>query len=98
MENTVIDQQTVKRLWLTYKLYGEVSKAKNLNLDTNEYATQCTNDFIEYINRCGENYPHWLDDINTIIENQIRIVGGFIECYDRPVKRDKITNKTRWSL
>ena len=92
------EQQTLKRLWLTYKLYGEVSKGKNTQLDTNQYATDCTNNFIEYINNCSETYPHWLEDINTVIENQIRIVSGFIECYDRPVKRDKITNKTRWSL
>jgi hypothetical protein len=88
----------VKRLWLTYKLYGEVSKGSNQDLDSSAYATTCTLGYLEYVEGCLELYPEWKNNINGVLANQIRILTGFIECYDRPVKRDKLVHKTRWSL
>ncbi len=91
-------EQAVNRLWLTYKLYGEVSKNQFSDYDSDEFATQSTNGFLEYINEMMTTYPAWKDNLANIIENECRIVKGFIECYDRPVKREKITEKTRWSV
>ena len=97
----MINEQTnpyVKRLWLSYKLYCEVARGRDYECDSSEYATKCTLGYLEYVNSCLETYPEWKNNINGVIANQIRILNGFIECYDRPVKRDKIVQKTRWSL
>lgn len=90
-------EKTIKRLWLTYKLYHGV--ANKDGSDSNEYATACTNGYLEYITNMttGENSYDW-GDPNIVIENQIRILNGLINCYDKPVIRDKIVHKTRWSL
>ena len=89
-----LDKST-KRLWMAYKLYHTVA-CRN-GSDSAEYATHCTNGYLEYLNKMvTENGAEW--DIPLAIENQVRILGGFIECYDRPVKRDKVVSKTRWSL
>jgi hypothetical protein len=94
MANTL--EHTIKRLWLTYKLYHTVA-VKN-GSDSKHYATSCTNNFLQYLldTTTGDMAYNW--DIPQAIENQIRILGGMIECYDRPVVKDKITTKTRWSL
>ena len=91
-------ENALKDLWLTYKLYGEVSRAKGVDLDTSEYATNCTNGFLEYVYECSKSYPNWLEDIEGVIRNQIRIYSGFIDIYNKPVKVDKVTQKTRWSV
>ena len=74
--------KSIKRLWLV-----------NRGSDPAEYATITTNEFIEYLEKQKENGYNWHNI--TAIENQIRIVMGFISCYDKPVIRDKLTNKTR---
>lgn len=95
MENI---EKHIKRLWLAYAAYHKASNVKTIGSD--EYATACTNDFIEYLRKCtqdeGPKY-NW-GDWSQAIENQIRILIGFIECYDKPIIRDKVTHKTRWSV
>ena len=85
---------SIRRLWLAYKLYHTVSALDGG--DSSEYAGKCTNSYLEYLNSMIEeqNYD-W--DYALAIENQVRILQGFIECYDRPVKRDPLVHKTRWS-
>lgn len=85
----------IRRLWLTYIAYHRV--AVRNGSDEKEYANICTDNYLEYLDNCAENGYKW-GDKSLPIENQIRILRGFIECYDRPIKRDKITNKSRWSL
>lgn len=84
----------LKRLWLAHVAYHRAS-CKN-GSDPSEYATITTNEFVEYINNQIDNGFNW--HLPTAIENQIRILKGFIECYDKPVVRDKITNKSRWTV
>jgi hypothetical protein len=84
---------SIKRLWLANKAY-HLASCKN-GSDPSEYATITTNEFLDYLEKQKENGYNWHNAI--AIENQIRIIKGFIECYDKPVKRDKFTNKTRWS-
>lgn len=91
-------EQAVNRLWLTYKLYGEVSKNQFSDYDSEQFATDSTNGYLDYIREMMNDYPAWKDNLPNIIENQVRIVKGLCEIYDRPVKRDKLTAKTRWSL
>ena len=88
----------IKRLWLAYRAYHKA--AVRNGSDELAYADACTNDYLDYLRKCTkeEDSPYDWGDWSGPIENQIRIICGFIECYDRPVKRDKITNKTRWSL
>ena len=85
-----------KRLWLTYKLYHKV--AVRNGSDGSQYATESTNGFLEYMENVTSGDTGYMWDIPLAIENQIRILTGFIECYDKPVVRDKITNKTRWTV
>ena len=85
---------SIRRLWMAYKLYHIVGALNDS--DSSEYATRCTNSYIDYLREMIEtNYPDW--DYQAAIENQVRILRGFIECYDRPVIRDKVVYKTRWS-
>lgn len=88
----------IKRLWLAYRAYHRVSVRNGS--DEIEYANACTEGYLDYLHKCTrEEGAAWdWGDWSVPIENQIRILLGFIECYDRPVKRDKITQKTRWSL
>ena|GEM_PF-4126708 len=65
--------------------------------DPSEYATTTTNEYIEYLKTMQQDHGYKWDYL-TAIENQIRIIRGFIDCYDRPIVRDKITNKTRWTV
>ena len=83
--------KSIKRLWLVNRAY-HMASCKN-GSDPAEYATITTNEFIEYLEKQKENGYNWHNI--TAIENQIRIVMGFISCYDKPVIRDKLTNKTR---
>ena len=92
MTNTL--ESSTRRLWLAYKAY-HVASCKN-GSDSSEYATLSTNGYLEYLGLQKENGYDW--HIPTAIENQVRILLGFIECYDRPVKRDKITSKSRWTV
>lgn len=88
--------QSIRRLWLSYKLYYLTSAVREED-DSSEYATNCTNGYLEYLNEMiNVNNADW--DYALAIENQVRILRGFIECYDRPVKKDKVVSKTRWSL
>ena len=85
-------ESAIKNLWLHYKAY-HMASCKN-GSDSSEYATITTNEFIDYLKRQQEeNGYNW--HLPTTIYNQIRILKGFISCYDKPVVRDKITNKTR---
>jgi len=94
MMSTDLDEAT-KRLWLSYKAYHIVS-CRN-GTDSSEYATACTNGYLEYLNTMiTECYEKW--NMVEAIENQIRILRGFIECYDRPVIKDKVVHKTRGSV
>ena len=92
------NSRILKRLFTAYKLYYEVSCKKGSNYDTNELAKQGVGGYITYLESMVEIYPDWLDDIETVIENQIRILRGMSECYDRSVIRDKKTLVTRWSV
>jgi hypothetical protein len=88
----------VRRLWLAYRAYHDVS-CKN-GSDGDEYATASTNGYLEYLyklTKAEDSIYDW-GDWSVAIENHIRILMGFIECYDRPIKRDKITLKTRWTV
>ena len=86
----------MKRLWLTYKAYYMAS-VRDKSIEPSALATKSTKEYMDYlVEQINNNGYNW-DPIGAI-ENQIRILVGFVECYDRPVKRDKITNKTRWSL
>jgi hypothetical protein len=88
------NNQSVRRLWASYKLYHLVSTTNGG--DSSEYATTCTNAFLQYLEEMIVDLKYdW--DYDLAIENQVRILNGFIECYDRPVKRDVVTHKTRWS-
>jgi hypothetical protein len=85
---------SIRRLWASYKLYHLVSAIDGG--DSSDYATVCTNAYLEYLEDMIEQQKYdW--DYTLAIENQIRILNGFIECYDRPVKRDPLVHKTRWS-
>lgn len=85
---------SIRRLWLAYKLYHTVSALDGG--DSSEYASKCTDEYLDYLRSMIEeqNYD-W--DYALAVENQVRILQGFTECYDRPVKRDPLVHKTRWS-
>jgi len=89
MTNTL--ETSIKRLWLANKAY-HLASCRN-GSDPSEYATVTTNEFLEYLEKQKENGYDWFN-VNAI-ENQVRIIKGFISCYDKPVVVDKITNKTR---
>lgn len=89
---------SIKHLWLTYKLYYEKSRGKFSNYDSAELATESTNSYLEYINNMVDIFPEWKDNLDSILQNQVRIIGGMIECYDKPVISEAKTEKTRWSL
>ena len=86
----------IRRLWLTYKAYYMAS-VRDKSIEPSDLATKATKDYMDYLAEQINNNGYNWDPIGAI-ENQIRILVGFVECYDRPVKRDKFTNKTRWSL
>jgi hypothetical protein len=88
----------IRRLWLAYRAYHDAS-CRN-GSDGDEYATASTNGYLEYLYKCtkAEDSVYDWGDWSTPIENQIRILLGFIECYDRPIMRDRNIQKTRWSL
>lgn len=94
------NEQAIKQLWLTYKLYYTVSKAKGSKYDSSALATQAVDGYLDYIKSTSENdvYKRWEQNIACVVTNQIRIVRGLCEVYDKPVVREKITEKTRWSL
>ena len=94
------NEQAIKQLWLTYKLYYTVSKAKGVEYDSSKLATQAVDGYLDYIKSASENevYKHWGQNIVCVVANEIRIVRGLCEIYDKPVVRDKVTEKTRWSL
>lgn len=85
---------SIRRLWLAYKLYHTVSALDGG--DSAVYASICTDEYLDYLRSMIEDQKYdW--DYGLAIENQIRILTGFAECYDRPVKRDPLVHKTRWS-
>jgi len=92
------EKKAIRDLWLTYKLYGECQKVYKKDLDTSKYASECTDGFLEYLAECCKSYPKWKDNIEGVIRNQIRIYMGFVETYNKPIVKDKVTQKTRWSL
>lgn len=92
-----MNSNLTKRLFTAYKLYYEASRGKN-TYDSSELAKQGVDGYIEYLNSMIQIYPDWLDGIDVVIENQIRILRGMSECYDRPVIRDKKTLVTRWTV
>jgi hypothetical protein len=96
--NMTNEQNAIDYLQRVYKAYYLVSKSKNAPMDADKYAKTSTADYVEYIRSCQENHPHW--ETVTVINNQIRILLGLIECYDRPnfKVKPKTSNKTRWSL
>jgi hypothetical protein len=96
MENNL--EYHIRRLWLAYKAYHDVS-CKN-GSDGSQYATESTNGYLNYLRACTSegDAPYDWGDWSYPIENQIRILVGFIGCYDKPIKRDKVVLKTRWSL
>ena len=89
---------SLKRLFAAYKLYYEVSRSKNCNQDSSELAKQGVEGYLKYLESMVQIYPDWLNDIDTVLENHVRILRGMSECYDRPVVRDKKTLVTRWSV
>ena len=95
-----MDEQTeysLKRLWLAYKTY-HLASCRN-GSDPAEYATACTNNFLEYYYKMtneGETPFKW--NLIDALENQVRILLGFIECYEKVVVKDKKTAKTRWCV
>ena len=92
-----MNDDLLKRLWLTYRLYHEV--AVRNGSDGNKYATESTDGFLEYFRKAteeGETPFKW--DLRSAIQNQIRILNGFIEIYEKPIVKDKITAKTRWTV
>lgn len=90
-------EHTIKRLWLANKAY-HLASCKN-GTDASDYATESTNSYLQYIINMttGDTPYNWGDPV-YVIENQIRIIMGLIECYDKPVIRDKVTAKTRWTV
>ena len=89
---------SIIRLFTAYKLYYEVSRSKDTTYNSSELAKQGVDGYIKYLESMVEIYPSWLDDIDTVIENHIRILSGMSECYDRPVLKDKKTLVTRWTV
>jgi len=91
----------VERLYKAYCAYHRAA-AKN-DSDQHEYATACTQSYLDYLKNMtspdeeGRIFFDW-GDFTVSLENQIRIVVGYIGCYDKPIIRDKKTLKTRWSL
>ena len=92
-------REAAKRLWTTYRLYYEVSKTEHAGVDGREYADQCTKDYIDYLIEMRKTFPSWTD-MPSMINNQVRILKGLIECYDTRGLMNKpvVSNKTRWSL
>ena len=93
-------KQALEQLWLTYKMYGELSHDRKYKpeFDSSAFATASVKGFLDYCKEGRESYG-W-NDLESIIANEIRIYQGLIECYD---KRDfkakpKVSNKTRWCL
>jgi hypothetical protein len=90
--------KALKNLYMHYLVYARFSKSKHCSLSEAELAQSSVDGFLEYLKNSFEDYPHWKNNIPGIIYNEIRILRGFIECYDKPVVRVAKTNKTRWSL
>lgn len=91
-------EMLVKRLWLAYRLYHKTS-VRDGSSDV-EYATKCVDGYMEYLYECSGKEGALYDwgDWTAAVKNQIRIITGFTEVYDRQVIRDKKVLKTRWSL
>jgi hypothetical protein len=92
------EQQSIDNLFEAYRLYCIASKDKNLEVDPDEYAFKCTENYVTYVRSCQKDYPNWT--LSDMVKNEIRILMGLAECYK---KRDfkvkpKTSNKTRWSL
>lgn len=86
----------VKRLHAAYTLYYLKATPDAKMSDAIIYANECTTNYVDYAEEACKDYK-WRS-IALVLENQIRILGGFIECYDKLIERDKVTFKTRWSL
>ena len=86
----------VKRLHAAYTLYYLKATPNAKMSDAIIYANECTSDYIDYAEEACKDYK-W-KNMALVLENQIRILGGFIECYDKLIERDKVTLKTRWSV
>lgn len=80
------------RLRIAYQLYIE---AATNQLDV-EAAKDMADGFIKYITACQEDYSNW--DLESAVDNQIRMLYGLAECYRKVVTVDAVTEKTRWSL
>jgi hypothetical protein len=94
------NEQAIKQLWLTYKKYYTVSKAKGVQYDSSELASAAVDGYLDYIKTTAENkvYERWGQNLVCVVANQVRIVDGLCEIYDKPIVREKNTEKTRWSL
>jgi hypothetical protein len=89
----------LRHLHRHYLAYAKYSRSKLCVNSEAEIAEKSMSGFLDYLNNSFEEYPHWKKNVPIIIYNQIRILQGFIECYDKPVIREKgPSNKTRWSL
>lgn len=90
-------EHSIQRLWLAYKAY-HLASCRN-GSDPSEYATACTDGFLEYLDKMtkeGDSPFKW--DYVGAIENQVRILLGFIECYEKVIVKEKKITKTRWCL
>ena len=86
----------IKRLHAAYTLYYLKATPNSKMNDAIVYANKCTTDYIEYAEEACTDYK-W-HSIAMVLENQVRILLGFIECYDKIIERERVTQKTRWSL
>ena len=88
-------RQALKQLQLHYKVYADVCKTKYCQTDSKILAEESLKGFLEYVTSCMETYPHWRKNIPCIIYNEIRILRGMIECYNKPIDKANKSFKTR---
>ena len=86
----------LKRLHAAYTLYYLKATPNSKMNDAIVYANACTSDYVDYAEEACKDYK-W-KSMAMVLENQVRILLGFVECYDKIVERDRVTQKTRWSL
>ncbi len=80
-----------------YENYYTQSRSDSVKLTPLELANSSASSFIKYYEEMLAIFPSWGNSIIEAINNEIRIINGMTQIYDKPIKVDAVTSKTRWS-
>jgi hypothetical protein len=77
----------IEQLTKAYHIYFLASSTAAFCDKAEQNAAEASKAFIDYFHKMKELYPHW--DFETAVNNQIRVIGGWVECYINPTKAQK---------